>query len=232
MTTAAATSMSISKETLDILKNFSTINSNLLVKVGNSLATISPLKNILAKATIDETFDTEFGIWDLGKFLATVSLFTDPSFEFNGNNVIINDSSGSSVKYNYSDPALLTVPTKDLTMPESVVSFTLTENKFNEAQKAASVLQVPDMAITTDGDSVVLVVTDKSDPSSNRYSIELGDLPNGDQDFMFYFKAENLKLLTGSYDVEISEKVVSQFTHKDLNLQYWIALESDSTYNG
>jgi hypothetical protein len=231
MTTTTTTTLNISKETLAIFKNFSSINSNLLVKEGNQLATISPLKNILTKATVDETFPSQFGIWDLGKFLGTVSLFENPTFEFNNNHVIVSNSGRSSVKYYYSDPALLTVPTKELTMPDPVVTFVLTEKKFIEAQKAASVLQVPDMAITNEGDKLCLVVLDKSDPSSNKYSIELGDLSTG-ANFCFYFKAENLKLLSGNYDVEISEKVVSQFSHKDINLQYWIALESDSSYDG
>ena len=231
MMTTTTETLAISKDTLNVFKNFASINSNILVKEGNEITTISPLKNILAKATVDETFPSQFGIWDLGKFLATVSLFDSPTFEFNGTNMKISGSSNSSVKYHYSDPALLTVPTKDLTMPDAVVSFTLTEAKFAEAQKAASVLQVPDMAITNDGDTLCLVVLDKADPSSNQYSIELGSTTTGN-DFCFYFKAENLKLLSGDYEVEISEKVVSQFTHKDISLQYWIALESDSTYNG
>ncbi len=232
--TTTITTLNVSKETLAIFKNFSSINSNLLVKEGNQLTTISPLKNILTKATVDETFPSQFGIWDLGKFLGTVSLFENPTFEFNDNHVIVSNLGRSSVKYYYSDPALLTVPTKELTMPDPVVTFVLTEKKFIEAQKAASVLQVPDMAISNEGDKLCLIVLDKADPSSNQYSIELSDLTPEDlnnNDFCFYFKAENLKLLSGDYDVEISEKVVSQFTHKDIKLQYWIALESDSTYN-
>ena len=61
--------MSLSKETLSILKNFSTLNSNILIKPGNVISTVTPAKNIMAQATVSETFDQEIGIFDLSKFL-------------------------------------------------------------------------------------------------------------------------------------------------------------------
>ena len=48
--------MKLSNETREVLKNFASINSNLLVKAGNKIATMSAMRNIVALATIEETF--------------------------------------------------------------------------------------------------------------------------------------------------------------------------------
>ena len=222
----------ISNQTLELLKNYASINSNILVKEGNVLSTISPVKNVMAEATVSETFDQEFGIWDLNKFLGTISLFENPEFQFEEKFVTISSRKNkSSVKYYYSEPSLLTTVNKQINMPESVVDCTITQKIFNDITKAASVLQVNDIAIRSNGNELEIVAMDKKDSSSNSYSIAIGDLPHDNHDFCFYFKAENLKMLPGDYDVNITEKVVSQFTNTNQSLKYWVALESDSYYN-
>ncbi len=228
--TTTQTTTKISKETLGILKNFASINSNILVKSGNVLTTISPVKNVMAKATVNETFSSEFGIWDLNKFLGTVSLFESPEFEFDEKNVRISNGS-SEVVYYYSEPKLLTVPSKEITMPEGVLTFTLKQTDLNELQKASSIMQLSDMVVRSDGDKVQIAVLDKKDTTSNIYSLEVGDLPHGDHNFEFYFKVENLKMIPGDYDVIISEKNISQLNNTKDNIVYWIALETDSYYN-
>jgi len=44
------------------------------------------------------------------------------------------------------------------------------------------------------------------------------------------FKIENMKLLSGSYQVGISSKGIAHFKSKGLNVQYWIATESSSKF--
>ena len=61
--------MKLSKETLSVLKNFATINGNILIKTGNRLSTISAQKNVMASTTVSENFDSDFGIYDLNEFL-------------------------------------------------------------------------------------------------------------------------------------------------------------------
>ena len=231
MTTQTATTLS--SRTLDILKNFSTINSNILVKPGNVITTISPIKNVMAEATVEEDFETEFGIWDLSKFLGTISLFNKPEFTFNENYVTVTDENNTSeVTYYYSEPKLLTTVNKKINMPDAVVNCTLTQSVFNDILRAASVLQVSDIAIRSNGiNDIEIVALDKSDSTTNNYSVVIGDNPNGD-DFTFFFKAENLKMLPGDYDIGISDKIVSQFKKVNDDLTYWVALESDSNYNG
>jgi hypothetical protein len=224
--------MKISQDTLAILKNFSTINSNLLVKEGSYLTTISPTKNILAEANVSETFDVEFGIWDLSKFLATVSLFKDPEFNFTEDHVeISSEGSKAAIKYYYSEPELLVKVDKKLKMPTTPVTFTLTSKDYNELQKASSVLQAPDLSLeSTEDNRMVMRVFDRKDSTSHSYSIDMGENKSGTS-FSFLFKTENLKMIPGTYEVGISEKKVSQFRNAN-GMTYWISLEADSVFEG
>lgn len=226
MTKATTT---ISKDTLNILKNFSGINSNLYVKAGSKITTMSPTKNIMAEVEIEESFDTEFGVWDLNKLLGVVSLFQDPEFIFDDKYMTITGASGSKVKYFYSDPKLLSYPTKSIKKIDAVVEFDLTSDDFRELSRAGAVLQNPDLCFVSDDDAVLAVVKDLKDPTCNVFSIRVGD--NKDQaDFSFNFKLENMKMFDGDYHVALSKNVIGQFTHANRPLTYWVAMDATSTY--
>lgn len=220
----------ISKRTLDILKNFASINSGIIVNEGNTLSTLSSTKNIFAEAKVDEVFKKSFAIWDLNKFLGTVSLFKDPEFAFEDNYILVR-SGKSVVRYHYCDPRLVTSTNKKINMPSSVVTFDLMAKDFSDIIKASSVLQVGQMCVRSseNGKKVELAAVDKGDVTSNFYSLDVGDNTSG-ATFEFIFDVDNLKILPGDYTVEISEKVVSRFSNKNEPLVYWIALSADSTY--
>jgi len=228
MTKATTT---ISKDTLNILKNFSGINSNLYVKPGLKITAMAPTKNIMAEVEIEESFDTEFGIWDLNKLLGVISLFQEPEVAFEDKYMTITGASGSKVKYFYSDPKLLSYPTKSIKKIESAVEFDLTSDDFRELQRAGAVLGNPDLCFVSNDDKVLAVVKDLKDPTCNVFSIEVGD--NKDQvEFSFNFKLENMKMLDGDYHVALSKSVIGQFTHASRLLTYWVAMDASSTYKG
>jgi|TARA_B110000971_G_scaffold142548_1_gene145719 hypothetical protein len=218
--------MQLSGDTREVLKNFSTINQNLLVKSGNTINTMSAMKNIVAKATIPDTFSDEFAIYDLHEFLSALSLFKSPSLEFTDKSVKLNEEGGgSSLNYFFSDPSVVTTPKTEITMPTVDVEFTFTQDTFNQIQKASAVLGVPDVVLrgTTGGD-VLLTVTDRKNETSNDFAIKVGE--NSPSDFTHYFKVENLKLLAGDYKVEVSSKGISRFTNMTKPIEYFIALEA------
>lgn len=224
------TSMKISKSTFDILKNFSTINSNILVNQGNVLGTISPIKTILAAAEVEETFDVPFGIFDLSKFLGTVSLFNDPEFTFEEKYVTISDNN-RSIKYHYCEPQLLTVPTQKLEMPKVDITFELTQENINEIRKASAVLGVSDITFTkNENEELLVLVHDKSNVTSDCFTLNIGetDCPSM---FRMNILSDYLKILSGDYTVDLSSKRVARLTHKSLGVVYWIALEMDSAFN-
>ena len=217
--------VTFSKNTLTILKNFSSLNSNLLVKPGSVIKTITPSKNGMAIANIEESFDVEFGIWDLNKFLGVISLFNNPTFNFGEKSVRIKNGGDSVVNYFYSEPRLLSVPTKDVNMPSVNVSTTLTEKQFSELQKAASVMQLPDLSFKSENSNILAVVSDLSDPTTNSYKVILQESWDGPE-FVFNFKMENIKILPGDYTINFAKNIVGEFVHKSISLKYWFAMES------
>ena len=223
--------MQLNKVTHDILKNFSEINTNILIKPGSELNTISTMRNIFAKATITETFDNEFGIYDLNEFLSVVSSLDKPQLTLQDKYMTIStEGSKSKAKYFYSDPSVIVSPTKDVNMPESDVTFTLTESNLAQLQKMAAILKAPDLAlIGTKGGDCVLKVCDKKNDTSNKFDIVVGE--NATADYTFYFKVENLKMMAGDYDVAVSSRSISHFKNTKLPIQYWIALEPDSVFD-
>ena len=221
--------MNLSSDTVAVLKNFSDINQNILVKPGNKVQTISTMKNILAEAEISEKFDSEFAIYDLPEFLRAVELFQNPSLNLNGgsNVQIADNNSKQSIKYFFADKSVIVAPTKNITMPDKEVTFTLKKDDFARLQKGVMTLNLPDVAVKGDGKSITLVATDKKNKSSNDYSISVGET---NKTFTAYFKAENFKMVSDDYDVAISKQKISHFVNRNKPIQYWIALEPDSEF--
>ena len=216
--------MKLSNETREVLKNYSTINANLLVTSGNQLTTMSQMKNIVSTANLPDTFDTEFAIYDLNEFLSAMSLFEDPTLEFGDNSVSISQG-GQSLKYFYSDPTVVTTPKTNISMPEPDATYTLTQSVFNQILKASSVLGVPDMVLDINDNGVMkLRVSDRKNDTSNSFSVEVGE--GGSPNQKFFFKVENLKLLSGDYQVKVSSKGISNFKNINKDIEYFIALET------
>ena len=222
--------MKLSDHTVEVLKNFATINQNLVIKEGNELTTMSAMKNIVAKAEVEETFPQQIAIYDLNEFLGALSLFTSPVLDFSDNYVMISEENKptTKMKYFYSDPSVVTSPNKMITMPSNEVKFTMSSEDLSRLKRAAGAIGAPDMVLEKDGSSSSLTVKDKKNDTANNYSLDVSTTSEGE--FNFYFKVENMKLLDGNYDVEISSKNISHYTNKSTDIEYWIALEPESTY--
>ena len=220
--------MKLSDKTLTLLKNFSSINQSILFKQGSSLKTISVMKNILAEATIDEDLPTDFGIYDLNQFLNGLGLHQNPDLDFENQGHVVIREGKSRTKYFFADPqVIVTPPEKEITLPTEDVSFELSTSHLDKLLKAAAIYQLTDLAVVG-GDGVVkIVVRDKKNDTSNDFSIVVGET---ESTFSFNFKVENIKILPGTYDVVVSQKLLSRFTCRDYDLTYYIALEPDSTF--
>ena len=220
--------MKISNETKDVLKNFSTINPGIKVDAGNKLQTISNMKNILAVATVTEQFPQGFSVYNLPEFLGATSLFEDPEFQFNDSAMTISDDN-SSMSYFYASEGMVTSPEKMITMPEAEVNFDMSSTLLSDLQKASSVLGVNDLVLESTGGNVQFTVKDKKNSTTNTFSrmVKEGDGAS----FSMNFKIENLKVLAGNYNVSVSAKGISHWKNKDVELEYFIALEPDSTYS-
>jgi len=223
--------MKLSSETNNILKNFAAINSNIVINVGNEIKTIAEAKNILGKATVNETFDTSFGIYDLNEFLGVAGMFDDPELKIADDSLSIKISQDRrAVKYFFSDPSILTSPSKDISMPSTEVTFTLTQDDMAALRRASSTLGVTDIVVEGTSDGVALVVTDVKDATSNEFRIDLDNVTRGDDNFKFVFNIGNFKFVSGDYEVSISSKLLSHFKNLNAPVEYWVALEKNSTY--
>lgn len=223
--------MELSENTLSVLKNFSGINQNILIRSGNTIKTISEARNVLATAVVDESFPQDFGVYDLNEFIGVLGLVDTPNLQFEDEYVRISDSSGrSKVKYFFSAEETLTSPQKDITMPEADVSFTLDNDTLNKLKRAASTLGHSEVSISGKDGVLSLSVVDSQNMTSNAFSIDVDGTYQEDAVFNFILSINNLKMLPGDYEVQISSKLISQFSRKDSNLKYWIALEKSSTF--
>jgi hypothetical protein len=227
--------MKLSNESQAILKNFAAINSNIVINTGSELKTIAEAKNILAKASVSESFDTSFGIYDLNEFLGVMSMFDDPELTVADDALSIKISQGRrSVKYFFSAPDILTSPSKDIDMPSAEVTFTLTQDDMSQLRKAAGALGVTDVVVTKSaGESnLTLTVTDTKDSTSNTFDIEVDTTEACDEPFKFIFNIGNFKFVGGDYQVVISKRLISHFKNLNVPVEYWVALEKSSTFGG
>ena len=225
--------MKLREHTISVLKNFASINQNLVIREGSELQTMSAMKNIVARSGVEENFPKEVAIYDLNEFLAALSLFSSPILEFDDQYVTIKEESNpsNSLKYFYSDPSVVQSPSKTITMPSEDVTFELSSGDLSKMKKASAVIGAPDMVLenTNEPFKSILNAIDKKNDTANNYSLDIST--NGDGQFKFYFKVENLKLMDGSYDVSVSSRNISNFKSKNSDVEYWIALEPESTYS-
>jgi len=222
--------MKLSKHTLSMLKNFSDINMSIEIKKGNILRTVSVQKNILAQAELEEEFPQDFAIYELNRFLGAVSLFDDPELTFNGKSTNIGTDK-HSVDYVYCDPSMIvTPPENNITFPDPEVKFTLTQNALSQVLKASNVLGTPEISVESDSGNINIKALDVNNDSTDTFTVALDE--KSDSKFRFVFKTENMKMLPGNYDVEISSKGISHYTMQGQKLEYWIATEASSTFGG
>lgn len=219
--------MKLDQRTLQVLKNFSSINPSILFRPGNVVKTVTPTKTILAKATLEQEFPSAFAIYDLNKFLSVLSLFDDPDLEIGDKSVVVR-SGRKKVNYVFADPNTIVAPKegKEIQFPTPDVEFELTNESLADVTKALGVLRQPEIAIVGDGETITLQTVNSKDPTSDVYSVEVGETT---RTFNCIFKAENLRLLPDNYTVSIASAGISRFTSKDV--EYFIAIEANSKFS-
>tara|TARA_B100000902_G_C27074795_1_gene795841 strand:- start:126 stop:806 length:681 start_codon:yes stop_codon:yes gene_type:complete len=220
----------LSDDTINVLKNFATINPNLVFTPGQKVKTISESKTILAQADITEDMPKEFGVYDLNEFLSVYNLVDTPTLTFEDKSVLINGANNQVVRYFFSEIEILTTPQKDIQMPDAELGFTLTDDILNQIRKAAAVLGHTELSLTGDNGVITASVVDTKDTTSNSFSYELDRDNACKESFNFIVSIPNLKLLPGDYFVSISSKLISNWTNNNYPIEYFIALEKNSSF--
>jgi hypothetical protein len=223
--------MKVNEKTINVLRNYANINQSIEFREGNVLKTVSPLNTILASVEIEEEFPRTFPIYELNRFLGTLALFQNPELDFTDNGVTISDSNHEATyRYCGSSSMFQTPPEKNITFPDAEVEFQLTQDVFKKTINAANTLGLPEVVIEGNGTETRIVVSDTGNTTSDVFSTGVGPT---DKTFRMIFKTENLnKIMEGTYDVKLSSKRISHFKRTTDTLQYWIALEQNSTFEG
>lgn len=217
--------MQFTDKTLTVLKNFTTINPSLAFSAGNVLRTMNPHKTVIAIAEVDTEFPSEAVVYDMSRFLATLGLYSKPEVEF-GNKAFVISEGRRRNTYVYADKSMIiTAPEKEPKLPAADVTVSVEWNDLQAVIKAASVLQLPEIAFVGEDGKVFLRAIDSGNPSADQYGVELSDT---NDTFTLIIKTENLKLLQQNYEVDLSSKGISRFKGEDV--RYYIAIESKSTY--
>ena len=221
--------MKVSERTTNLLENYANINQSIEFREGNVLKTVSPLNTILASVEIEEEFPRTFPIYELSRFLGTLGLFNNPELDFTDNGVsITDDKHEATYRYCGSSSMFQTPPDKDITFPDAEINFDLSQEQFKKTINAANTLGLPEVIVEGNGSDIQLVVSDTGNTSSDIFSTPVGTT---DKTFRMIFKTENLnKIMEGTYNVSLSSKRISHFKREGDSLQYWIALEQNSTF--
>ena len=216
--------MQISNETIQILKNFAAINSNIMIRKGKTLSTISTAKNIFAKAEVVEDFPTEVAVYDLNSLLALLTLMENQNVEFGDKSLNISKDNGK-FEYFYSSPTVIVAaPDKSIEI-DNHYQFKLTAEDVNMVMKAAGITGAPTITISSDGTTVTLTIGDKKNDTANTYKKVVG---TSEHIFDCHMAVENFKIIPNSYTVTISKKKAFHFKHETKALEYFIAMEPDS----
>jgi hypothetical protein len=224
--------MKLSENFVEVLKNFASINSGLVVKPGQVLRTISSNKTILAEAHVDEVFESEFGIYDLNTTLALLSLNSKsaPEVQITEDSLVYLGLNGRGrTKQRFTDVKLiLSPPNKTINVGKFEVKFDLTEEIYDWIFNVSSILKCPNIVVQSDGDTLSLNAIDVKGELVDSADVKLeGEFTV--KSFKAVFKIDNIKVLPGAYTVEIASAGVSKFTHKTKKLTYWISIEAASS---
>jgi hypothetical protein len=219
--------MKLSPETITVLKNFATINHAIQFKSGNKLSTVSPGKTVLAQAVLKDSFPEDFCIYDLNQFLSVYSINKNPEINFDINDVVFN-SGRSKIRYRKTQKEMIVIPPeKEIKLASVDCSFTFTDEDYASVLKTANILSSPNISVFSDGETIQISTFDASDDSAHTNTLDVGE-GNGKK-YKIIFKTENIKMIPGTYKVEISFKGIGHFKNTKEDIQYWIAFESKGT---
>ena len=221
--------MKFSSETLTTLKNFAAINTNIIFKRGDEIATISNAKNIFAKAVIKEELPSDFAIYDLNSLLAMLTLMENQDVEF-GDKSLIASSEKGKFEYFYSNPEIVTGAPSGEIEHIDVYKFKLMAEDVQMIMKAAAITGAPTISVTCKNQNVELSVSDRKNDTASNFKKGLG---TSFENFDIFIAVENLKVIPDAYDVSVAKTPNGKakflhFKHESRPLQYWIACEPGS----
>ena len=216
--------MKISDNTLKVLKNFSEINSGLVLRTGNVQKTINMDKSILCEAELEDKIPIQFGIYDLPQFLGNVTSFDNPDIDFGDKSLTMTDGTVGLHYYSSAIGLITSPPDKELTMKQVDLRFTLTDSVWQRIRRLSATNGFPNISLVGKNGELRLLAHEKANDTSNSASIKIAD--HAGDDCSVTFKFENLKMIADDYDVEVMLNGFAKFAAKNKKIKYWIAVET------
>lgn len=223
----------VSETTQKILKNFSGISSQILLREGKSQRNCTKSKSVLALAELPEAWPKETAVFDLPKLVGTLSNFSKPGIEFGDEVMVIRDvhETAQGAKYQYSDPSLILTEDRTPELGTVVLEFTLTETTASRLKKFSGQLDLTDISIKLESGNVVLTAFDGKNPRSHKFEVTIPaeDVPVNDGTFGgIKIKIEHFQmLLEGAYTLRFGGKPFGYFVHKTLPVSYFVSNNKD-----
>lgn len=226
--------MRLSKNSLDILSNFTTLSNCVAFYQGKFQRMYSNSKHVYVEAFLEEEFPQEFGIYDLSQFISVNSLFSSPELAFNGDHVLISETAegfNHVVKYMSCDKRLIMnaiAEDKEINGPtdaELVDQFTLKADTLTKILKAASVLTASHIRfVATDGKIKVTTFKPQDDQSSS------AEFPVADSDktYELVINIEYLKCMMHDYTVRIGKNGLVRLESQNMKINYMFKADSSS----
>ena len=230
----------LSNQTYSILENFSTINSSIVFKKGNTIKTIANAENVLAEYEGEEYWPRDFAIYDLSQFLSAIRTLKSqtgelPILEFLNEDYVVIRSKGASVRYYYSDPeiTLKVAPDKTVNFPGANIEFDFPQEQLKKVLDLSNTLTLRDLTFASKDEKPFIRVSDRENDTSNKCKF---DLSNAEctGDYNLHMKMDNLLVYTkgADYRVRVSDQMLSEWTvtrifgnNEDVQLKYFVALE-------
>lgn len=217
--------MILSKKTIGVLKNFSTINGGIQFVEGNEIRVAAIDKSVMGIAIVEETFPAEFALYDLNQFLSVLSLFDEPELMFEEDFMIIKQGR-QRVKYFYTDPDNVVSAPYDLELEGDDNSLFVSADQLDSLTKASNAMGLRDFALVKAGEGIQMIVEDGEQDSNNEFTIDV-DFEVDIEDFELQLKMKTLNFVKLDYEIAFAdENQYLIFSNSDENLTYYVAVQS------
>lgn len=219
--------MKFTQRTIQLLRNFSSINESIVFYPGSTIRTVSLGNNVFARAHVEFNNEQTFGIYNLGEFLASLSMFNDPDIVPTPSILTIKEGR-KRMNYVCTDPKMIhSFEQSGVKLPSADIGFRLESDDFTKLTKALGILKTPEVVVRGDGSVITIGTHDQTKGTSgSEFNIELAETT---EDFEFVLSSDKLKMLNEDYDITISKRGLIEFKAHDVT--YWVLGEKSSKFN-
>ena len=221
--------MKLSKQTIEILENISSLNKQFLFRKGSSLKSCTQNKSLAVEAKVEEIFPSQVGVFDLSKILSCLKTFNDSELFFNENCVkVANDHSEAAFGLAGEDQ-LLTIK-KDIVFNPSGINFDLSWSLIQEVIKYSHLMRTKvantstwtfdTLSIIGTGDFIVAQVQHSKQIDDETLKI---NIVQDSRKFKFNLPIQLLNLVEDDYLMEASKSMVIRVSGKTKPITYYLA---------